>query len=201
MECFSDSDCPSATEWSECELGTQTRTAWSCVGYECAERTETQGCMICTPGDRVCVGQVVEQCSLDGKDWAPVQSCAGDETCVEGECVALGCDDNNPCTLDYASGHECVHEFMDGDSDGVCDAYDKCPEIPASGYDGCPQGAAGWGQYYFEQYGNYILFGAAGAIALAAVIIYLLRRRRPAWHRSRRSSYQAAPFLRTGGNR
>jgi hypothetical protein len=53
------------------------------------------GCVVCVPGDTVCEGDVVMECTDDGMGWAPYQDCTEvDSVCVDGVCLG-----GDPCDI------------------------------------------------------------------------------------------------------
>jgi len=76
------------------------QVAVRCVGQEEEVRTDCSltnnrcfqglGCLVCSPGERMCDGLQVTQCSSDGLGTSPVETCQ--EGCARGACVNL-CDE------------------------------------------------------------------------------------------------------------
>jgi len=101
--------------------------------------------------------------------------CADNEICNQSQCMELDCDDGDNCTLDNVANHQCIHIFLDQDSDGVCDAQDSCPETFGSGADGCPS-TVGEIVGSYEDYFWMIPIGIAGVIIVSMVIMILRRK-------------------------
>jgi len=85
---------------------------------------------ICKPlddGDDKC-----QHISLSGMVCGEADLCAGQEVCVEGECLAqapLDCADDNPCTKDVCDPSEgCLHTAVEGECDDgdACTLSDQC---------------------------------------------------------------------------
>lgn len=84
------------SNWTACSGGSQQR---NCTDLnECGTATdkpaETRGCtlpapepkeVICTPGDIMCSGESVVECSSDGTEWGFVKNCL--HGCLDGQCL------------------------------------------------------------------------------------------------------------------
>ncbi len=89
------------------------------------------GIEIDTDGDGVC--DIMDMCegsndSLDVDNDGIPDDCDDCNNALTGS----ACDDDNECTINDSIdiNCDCVGEFIDSDSDGVCDAFDQCSGSP-----------------------------------------------------------------------
>lgn len=81
------------TDWAECVNGKQSRTCADVnrCGTEENKPVESQDCemgMICEPGQTMCRGDILMECSSDGSEWIDLQECGSG--CSNGACQGFG---------------------------------------------------------------------------------------------------------------
>jgi len=134
-------------------------------GYWACEDNTTKKYVGIFPENHMCVEKTIN-----------LQVCGYDEGCQDGTCVKLDCDDGDECTKDYAMDNQCFHDFMDADSDGICDAQDECPNQFGSDGRGCPQGGEFFNAYPWLIYAVIVVMIV---IAGTASLFLIRRRKRP----------------------
>ena len=126
-------DDPGPCPWDVCDCRTAADcgTGRFCDGGTCRD-------WVCTPGQRLCVGDLLVRCAADGGSATTLQRCDDFDPCTVGDgCVdracavpvPVDCDDGNPCTDDRCDGVlGCVNTPRDVacDDGNPCTALDAC---------------------------------------------------------------------------
>jgi len=87
---------------------------------------EDLGCLACTPNLRYCDGEVVYECTSDGRQGAQVELCTGNAHCTGGACV-------DPCVTAAETRSYLGCEYWAVDLDNAHDVYTTPEQIPLFG--------------------------------------------------------------------
>ncbi|GAB4305639.1 MAG: hypothetical protein Kow0090_21110 [Myxococcota bacterium] len=82
------------------------------------------GKKVCEPFEKVCEKNIVLRCDGFGRGWGIYEECAGEELCVDGECIPLGDDDDSDADADVPD----TDDDDDDDDDCHCPPEYVCNE-------------------------------------------------------------------------